>query len=172
MNGFGGFFQKPQTKKKSVQELVMAEVSHAIDGHGPQLNGQSVKKLVHFCSSVEKSAEVMSAICEVMDKKCGTSLPVLKCLKLVFVCLTQAQQAFLPAAQAFAPEIETLVLLSFGVVKDPYRDVIHKTAADIYRFLLNHGELPSGEALSMKVPAQPASTASAAGKGETAGEAG
>lgn len=152
MNGFGGFFQKPQAKKKSTREVVLAEVTNAVEGHSPQLHSQSVKKLVRFCNSVENSAEVMSAICEVMDKRCNASLPVLKCLKLVYICLTQAQTTFLPAAQAFAPEIETVALLSFGIVKDPYRDVIHKTATGLYKFLLNRGELPSAEALSLSTP--------------------
>jgi hypothetical protein len=96
----------------------------------------------------------MGAVTELMDHLSDRALAVLKCLKIIYVCLKLSPQTFQPAAQAFAPEIQTICLLSFDSPQEPLRDLIHQLANCIYLAVFQRGQLPSADEIGVVMPDQ------------------
>ncbi|KAH0792530.1 ATPase, AAA family protein [Histomonas meleagridis] len=144
------FFRRgPTSHANTLQETLMGLVKEATDGQSPQLNIEPTIKILEYTVSIESSAEVIYAITESIDQGSGQSLTVLKCLKIIYLCM-KTSESFCKALKSFTPEIQTITLITFGNPRDPNRTLVHTTATQIYRYLLNRGNLPDPKTLSLE----------------------
>lgn len=132
----------------SLPQAVQALVKKASNPVEPKFDPNDIQSLLKFTDTIENSGEVMAAISNMFDESSDNPIIIFKCLKLIIICLNKSHQHFLPAAQAFAPEIQTIQLLAFPklnitVSKSPTVVVnIHRTVNYIYNHILYGKPLP------------------------------
>lgn len=134
-----------QDPAKDARQNILNLVRHAISGATAKIDPPLIPQILQYCDTVENSAEVLFAINEQMDHFCDMPLPVLKALKLILICLHKHYDSFFPAAQAFAPELETVLLLSFNKPSATNIKLIHQLAFQLYAHMVLNGKLPTLE---------------------------
>ena len=128
-----------------LQDVIKSTIEEAINPGVAKLEKNSIGAILSFTNTLDDSGELMLAISEFLDKNCEDALFVYKCLKLIYICLSKQPETFLPAAQAFAPEIQSIVLLSFQKDNVKFRDHIHRLSIAIYKHLILGTPLPNPE---------------------------
>jgi len=136
--------------KQSVQDALKEIMIRATDSPGSDVPVAELRQIIPYTRSVESSAEIMSAVADAIDHKCDSVPAVLKCLKIIYICLISSPEAFHRAASAFVPEIATTLLLTFNGAIDVESDLVRLTVIGICKFLTNRGELPSPASLSLE----------------------
>ncbi|EAY12745.1 hypothetical protein TVAG_400710 [Trichomonas vaginalis G3] len=134
--------KQPQENLPKIQVVIRKLLEKVIETQGPRIEATDLAALLAYTGSVDDSGELMLAITIAMDRKSDEPLTIFKLLKIIYACLVKAPTTFLPAAQAFAPEIQTLCYLSFGKQEAGYREHVHLLSRAIYNHVIFRSELP------------------------------
>jgi hypothetical protein len=171
MKGRGSSGKPAQPQQRSLPETIKALIMPVIDTPTAQIPAPTARQLLRFTQSIEHSAEVMNVLCAAVDHYSENALQVLQVLKFVYICLRSSPATFLPAAQAFAPEVETIRLIPFTGSTSRYGDLVHQTANSLYKYLVGQAQLPSSESLQVddlpEAPAPQPKPAAASGRPST-----
>ena len=145
-------FQPQQIQNRpTLEETLIALISRATNGQSSKISFSYIKHILTFTNSNEKITELIPAIFKVIDTKSDDSTIVLKCLKIVYICILSSN-GFTSIMRNFLPEIQSLALLSFNNAKDPNMKQIHNISKNIYLYLINSSDLPSPESLNVELP--------------------
>ena len=102
---------KPMTKQQKIQHMVR----QMTDGSSPNINPKYLPNLYQITNSIDDCGEIISAIVNSIDHNCDSPIVILKLLKLVYLFLIHNHETCCPAVQAFTPELQTLLHLSFQI---------------------------------------------------------
>lgn len=128
---------------------IKAEIKKVITTKSFIITPEEYNRILNHLTSPIESFRVITAMLMLIDEYATYSLPVFKTLAIFMNGLHQNRFQFVYAAKVFIPEIRSLMLLSFNVANDMYRDQIHYMIQAIYNFLMYKAPLPTVEACTV-----------------------
>lgn len=134
--------KQPGENVPKLQIMLRKLLVKIIEGQGPRIEANDLASILVHTGSVDDCGELMLAIAFMMDHCSDAPVAIFKLLKIVYAALVKARATFLPAAQAFAPEIQTLTYLSFKKQEAGYREHVHFLSRAIYKHIIFGAELP------------------------------
>ena len=125
---------------QSVLKVLLQQVSYT---QTATITPQMIPPFMKFTKNLDLAGELVLAITDYIDEVADDPQSVYKCLQILFYCLSKAPTTVFKAAQAFAPEILTINLLTYERAGCTVRDAIQLLTHHIYNHIMRNKPLPS-----------------------------
>ena len=142
-------------QQKQTPQTILKELLHNVSqSQTTKISPQQIGYFMKYTQNIDLAGELVLALTDHIDQHANEPADVLKTLQILFFCLSKAHDTVLPAAQAFAPEIATIFLLSFEKSNCTLRDAVHLLTRTIYNHLIRNEPLPSLESYGLNFDVQ------------------
>lgn len=135
-----------KTQPFGTNELYNADIDNElrkiIGARAYMITPDEIRRCVQKIRDQRDALIVASLLVSYIDVFGSYSRPVYRALSLFQSCIQANPCGFCDIAKIFAPEIQTVVYLSFGERNPEYRNQVHHLARALYQFLAFGRQLP------------------------------